>query len=126
MTIPPRKSKRPSPKPKPAPPASPPPLPSGLHLSDEAAAEMVAAITRTRKEWQRAFDEQESKWSQHTARSAQGGAEAAARYLSEHPEKIGSKIRVVSYLHRDPATNAVVGAGYSIVEDVPREASDEP
>jgi len=99
-------------------------LPPGLHLSDEEANEMVAAITRTRKEWQRAFDEQESKWSQHTARSAQGGAEAAARYLSEHPEKIGSKVRVVAYVHRDPATNAVVGSGYSIVEDVPR--SDEP
>jgi hypothetical protein len=78
-------------------------------------------LTRTRKEWQRLFDEQESKWSNHTARSAQGGADAVALYLSDHPEKIGSKLRVVAYVHRDPATNAVVGSGYSIVEDVPRE-----
>jgi hypothetical protein len=97
-----------------------------LTLSPAAVDEIAAALPRTRTEWQRTFDALDSQWTQRTAQTAQLAAEATRLYFVEHPDRLGSRVRLVSYIHRDPATNAVVGAGFAVAEETPREANDEP
>jgi hypothetical protein len=106
-----------------SPPAPPPP---GLTLSPEQIHEMAGALSRTRVSWEKAFAEHDQAWTRHTSQTAQLAGEAVRAYFQQHPDRLASKVRIVSYIHRDPATNQVVGTGFAVVEETPRKASDEP